>query len=420
MHPILSIAVDQRVVVYCDTSNQGLGCVLMQRGKVENATTEMLCSLDQLMERKEGGVIIRVFNVLRLKHYLEGNVGRLVEVGDKVMLEVSSWKDVLHFGKVRPVCHHDMWEPYWTDANLHVHLEKIKVDKTLRFAEESVKIIDREVKSLKRSRIPIVKSIRTRSESCYAVLFGLVMAAAKLAATIDFPQQIQDRILESQLVDDLKMKLSGMQEENDKLKRVSIKSSQLLEYEKLLEYDGSKSSFSSIDHPLNDGTSSSSSDTKISHLPTSLVDKALTISRTYDVTDALDSPERPGPMDWQNLMSGQPATSTWNSLDEQSFLQGVALTIPKRWGFSSSSDTKISSSERLGPLDWDNLMSRQLTTGTSNSLDEQRGVLRLQSAGHVILTQMLAATKISRETDITQKDEKQSQKRQNWARNGKV
>ncbi|GJW70998.1 putative reverse transcriptase domain-containing protein [Tanacetum coccineum] len=141
------------------------------------------------------------------------------------------------------------------------------------------------------------------------------------AATIDFPQQIQDRILESQLVDDLKMKLSGMQEENDKLKRVSIRSSQLLEYEKLLEYDGFKSSFFQIriDHPLNDGTSSYSSDTKISHLPTSLVDKALTIGRTYDVTDALDSPERPAPMDWQNLMSGQPATSTWNSLDEQMY-----------------------------------------------------------------------------------------------------
>ncbi|GJZ20414.1 putative reverse transcriptase domain-containing protein [Tanacetum coccineum] len=44
-------------VVYCNESNQGLGCVLMQRGKVENATTEMLYGFDQLMERKEGGSI---------------------------------------------------------------------------------------------------------------------------------------------------------------------------------------------------------------------------------------------------------------------------------------------------------------------------------------------------------------------------
>ncbi|GJZ94681.1 hypothetical protein Tco_0666884 [Tanacetum coccineum] len=49
------------------------------------------------------------------------------------------------------------FEKYLADANLHVHLEEIKVDKTLRFVEEPVEIIDREVKSLKRSRIPIVK-----------------------------------------------------------------------------------------------------------------------------------------------------------------------------------------------------------------------------------------------------------------------
>ncbi|GJS70422.1 putative reverse transcriptase domain-containing protein [Tanacetum coccineum] len=56
---------------------------------------------------------------------------------------------------------------YLADTNLHVHLEEIKVDKTLRFVEEPVEIIDREVKSLKRSRIPIVKSIGTRSEIRY-------------------------------------------------------------------------------------------------------------------------------------------------------------------------------------------------------------------------------------------------------------
>ncbi|GKF37024.1 hypothetical protein Tco_0113782 [Tanacetum coccineum] len=43
------------------------------------------------------------------------------------------------------------------DANLYVPLEKIKVDKTLPFVEEPVEIMDREVKKLKRSMIPIVK-----------------------------------------------------------------------------------------------------------------------------------------------------------------------------------------------------------------------------------------------------------------------
>ncbi|GKE20100.1 putative reverse transcriptase domain-containing protein [Tanacetum coccineum] len=43
------------------------------------------------------------------------------------------------------------------DANLHVPLEEIRVDKTLRFVEEPEEIMDRKVKKLKRSRIPIVK-----------------------------------------------------------------------------------------------------------------------------------------------------------------------------------------------------------------------------------------------------------------------
>ncbi|GJX56325.1 putative reverse transcriptase domain-containing protein [Tanacetum coccineum] len=44
-----------------------------------------------------------------------------------------------------------------TYANLHMPLDEIKVDKTLRFIEEPLEIMDREVKTLKRSKIPIVK-----------------------------------------------------------------------------------------------------------------------------------------------------------------------------------------------------------------------------------------------------------------------
>ncbi|GJY25714.1 putative reverse transcriptase domain-containing protein [Tanacetum coccineum] len=44
-----------------------------------------------------------------------------------------------------------------TDANLHVALDEIKIDKTLRFVEEPVEIMDREVRSLKRSKISRVK-----------------------------------------------------------------------------------------------------------------------------------------------------------------------------------------------------------------------------------------------------------------------
>ncbi|GJT98469.1 putative reverse transcriptase domain-containing protein [Tanacetum coccineum] len=43
------------------------------------------------------------------------------------------------------------------DASLHVPLDEIKVDKTLHFVEEPVEILNREVKSLKRSKIALVK-----------------------------------------------------------------------------------------------------------------------------------------------------------------------------------------------------------------------------------------------------------------------
>ncbi|GKB41055.1 hypothetical protein Tco_0885997, partial [Tanacetum coccineum] len=43
------------------------------------------------------------------------------------------------------------------NANLHVPLDEIKIDKTLLFVEEPVEIMDREIKSLKRSRIPLLK-----------------------------------------------------------------------------------------------------------------------------------------------------------------------------------------------------------------------------------------------------------------------
>ncbi|GJZ03379.1 putative reverse transcriptase domain-containing protein [Tanacetum coccineum] len=65
------------------------------------------------------------------------------KVGDRVLLKVSPWKGVIRFGK--------------KDANLHVPPDEIKIDKTLHFVEEPVEIMDREVKSLKHSKIPIVK-----------------------------------------------------------------------------------------------------------------------------------------------------------------------------------------------------------------------------------------------------------------------
>ncbi|GJR75181.1 hypothetical protein Tco_0087546 [Tanacetum coccineum] len=108
------------------------------------------------------------------------------EVGDRVLLKVSHWKAMIHFGKKGKLApryvgpfkilerighvayrlrlleelsgvHNTFYvlnlKKCLADANLHVPLNEIKVDKTLRFVEEHVEIMDCEIKSLKRSRI---------------------------------------------------------------------------------------------------------------------------------------------------------------------------------------------------------------------------------------------------------------------------
>ncbi|GJZ12062.1 hypothetical protein Tco_0546821 [Tanacetum coccineum] len=66
------------------------------------------------------------------------------------------------------------------NANLHLPLNEIKIDKTLHFVKEPVEIMDHEIKSLKRSRILLVKfvgikrvvrsSLREREKRLYEVL----------------------------------------------------------------------------------------------------------------------------------------------------------------------------------------------------------------------------------------------------------
>ncbi|GKC78764.1 putative reverse transcriptase domain-containing protein [Tanacetum coccineum] len=83
----------------------------------------------------------------RQKSYVDNRIGP-VTYRLRLPEELSSVHDTFYVLNLKK---------YLADANLHVHLEEIKVDKTLRFIEEPVEIIDHEVKSLKRNRIPIVK-----------------------------------------------------------------------------------------------------------------------------------------------------------------------------------------------------------------------------------------------------------------------
>nr|GFC12655.1 putative reverse transcriptase domain-containing protein [Tanacetum cinerariifolium] len=118
--------------------------------------------------------------------------GRPLEfnVRDKVMLKVSPWKGVIRFRKRRklsprfigpfkilerigPVAyklelprelqgihntfHVSNLKKCLLDESLSIPLDEVQLDDKLHFIEEPTEIIDREVKRLKQSRIPIVK-----------------------------------------------------------------------------------------------------------------------------------------------------------------------------------------------------------------------------------------------------------------------
>ncbi|KAD4981789.1 hypothetical protein E3N88_18460 [Mikania micrantha] len=112
------------------------------------------------------------------------------QVGDRVMLKVSPWKGVVRFGtkgklapryvgpfevieRIGSVAYrlrlpdepsgvHDVFhvlnlKKCLADESLVISLEEIQVDEQLHLIEEPLEIMDRKVKQLRRSRIPIVK-----------------------------------------------------------------------------------------------------------------------------------------------------------------------------------------------------------------------------------------------------------------------
>ncbi|GJW61401.1 hypothetical protein Tco_0110736 [Tanacetum coccineum] len=80
------------------------------------------------------------------------------EVGGKVMLKVSPWKGVVQFGK-RVILDHSRFyqESCLSDEDLIIPLDEVRIDEKFHFIKEPIEIMDREVKQLKQSRIPIVK-----------------------------------------------------------------------------------------------------------------------------------------------------------------------------------------------------------------------------------------------------------------------
>ncbi|GJZ96043.1 hypothetical protein Tco_0668377 [Tanacetum coccineum] len=83
------------------------------------------------------------------------------QVGDKVILKVSPWKGVLELpqelSRVHNTFHVSNLKKCYADEPLAIPLDGLHFDDKLQFVEEPVEIMDREVKRLKRSRIPIIK-----------------------------------------------------------------------------------------------------------------------------------------------------------------------------------------------------------------------------------------------------------------------
>ncbi|GJS63688.1 putative ribonuclease H-like domain-containing protein [Tanacetum coccineum] len=95
------------------------------------------------------------------------------------MLKVSPWKGVVLFGK-RGKLNPRYVGPFkkcLSDESLMIPLEELRVDDKLHFVEERVEVMDREIKQLKRSRIPIIK-VRLNSKR------GPEITAARRVSTI--------------------------------------------------------------------------------------------------------------------------------------------------------------------------------------------------------------------------------------------
>ncbi|GJX63872.1 putative reverse transcriptase domain-containing protein [Tanacetum coccineum] len=80
------------------------------------------------------------------------------QAGDKVMLKVSPWKGVIQqLSRVHSTFHVSNLKKCFSDEPIAIPLDEIQIDDKLNFIEEPVEIMDREVKRLKQSRIPIGK-----------------------------------------------------------------------------------------------------------------------------------------------------------------------------------------------------------------------------------------------------------------------
>ncbi|GJR95074.1 hypothetical protein Tco_0267248 [Tanacetum coccineum] len=185
-----------------------------ETSKVENMPAEMLRDLDQQMvKRADDGwslvlwaeiressltgpelvldmtnkVVLRKEKLKaardRQKSYADNRRKPLeFEVGDRVMLKVSPWKGVIHFGKKGKLA-----------PSLQVPLDEIKVDKTLCFVEEPIENSDREVKRLKCSRMVVAK-VHLGSKRAYDNTKNVPSYDAKAVSEVNVSSTVHEQM----------------------------------------------------------------------------------------------------------------------------------------------------------------------------------------------------------------------------------
>ncbi|GJV14585.1 putative reverse transcriptase domain-containing protein [Tanacetum coccineum] len=164
-----------------DMSTAKVGDVKLTRPKIIHETTEKIVQIRQRLQ------------AAREWHRSYANVRRKpleFQVGDRVMLKVSPRKGVIRFGKrgklnpryigafkilkrIGPVAyklelpkelrnvhntfHVSNLKKWLSDESLVIPMKELRLDDKLNFMEEPVEIMDREVKQLRQSHIPIIK-----------------------------------------------------------------------------------------------------------------------------------------------------------------------------------------------------------------------------------------------------------------------
>ncbi|GKA70201.1 putative reverse transcriptase domain-containing protein [Tanacetum coccineum] len=132
LHEALGTRLDMSTASHLETNGQKVGDAQLTGPEIIHETTKKIVQIKSRIQAAHDRQ--KSYAYLKRKPMY-------FQVGDRVMLKVSAWKGVKCL----------------SDESLMIPLDGLRIDDKIHFVEEPVKIMDRETKQLKRSRIPIIK-----------------------------------------------------------------------------------------------------------------------------------------------------------------------------------------------------------------------------------------------------------------------